>query len=294
MAEFRFGVTGKECKNFVNAVSEILNQPKQYLGTPSYAFSVDDYVIDRESTLIGEYNKELLLELTARGFTQAEISSGTFHEATAESDAEDTLKTETEPEENEAEAEETTETDTISITLPLDGFTPETLDNLCKMVISKATLIQKALGVDAIPIKVLDNGIEFPWFRAEHSNGMMAFAQFLSALCSTAKEKKRVTAKPPEHYENERFAMRVWLIGLGLIGGEYSRIRKLLTSPLTGNSSWRYFQNEIAVEETASAPQTAEESPADETLEDARAAAEDANVGDINADTTEAEGEVLA
>jgi len=110
MTEFRFGVTGKERKNFVNAVSEILNQPKQYLGTPSYAFSVDDYVIDREGNLIGEYSKELLLELEARGFTQADMSSDAFHEALAKSDAEGAPETEAEP-------------DTISITMPLDGFT---------------------------------------------------------------------------------------------------------------------------------------------------------------------------
>ena len=152
--------------------------------------------------------------------------------------------------------------------MPLNGFTPESLDNLCRMVTAKEPLIEKALGVEAIPIRVLENGIEFPWFRAEHSNDMMAYAQFISALCATTKEKKRVTAKPQENFENERFTMRVWLIGLGLVGSEYSRIRQLLTKPLSGNGAWRYgLPEKEAVEETASAPQTAEESPAD-TLSD--------------------------
>jgi len=44
---------------------------------------------------------------------------------------------------------------------------------------------------------------------------------------------------------------------------------------------------EKAVEETVSAPQNAEESPADETLGDTPTEAEGANVGDINADTAE-------
>jgi len=88
--------------------------------------------------------------------------------------------------------------------------------------------------------------------------------------------------------------MCVWLIGLGLVGSEYGKIRKLLTSTLSGNGAWRYGLPEKAVEETASAPQTAEESPADEALGDTPTEAEGANVGDITADTAEAEGEVYA
>jgi len=163
------------------------------------------------------------------------------------------------------------------------------------MVTAKEPLIEKALGVEAIPIRVLENGIEFPWFRAEHSENMMAYAQFISALCTTAKEKKRVTAKPQENFENERFAMRVWLIGLGLVGSEYSRIRQLLTKPLSGNGAWRYgLLEKEAVEETASAPENAEESPANEALGDTPTEAEGANVGNITADTAEVEGEVFA
>jgi len=147
---------------------------------------------------------------------------------------------------------------TISITLPLDGFTPEAIDNLCKMVLAKETLIKKALGVENLPIRVSENGIEFPWFTAEHANDMMAFAQFITALATTAKEKKRVTAKPT-NTDNMRFSMRVFCIGLGLVGSKYSRIRALMTKSLPGNGAWRYFQNEKAVEEAATAPQSADD-----------------------------------
>jgi len=77
-----------------------------------------------------------------------------------------------------------------------------------------------------------------------------------------------------------------------MVGGEYGRIRQLLTKPLSGNGAWRYGLPETAVEETASAPQTAEESPADEASDDTPIEEEGANVGDINADTAEEEGEV--
>jgi hypothetical protein len=53
-----------------------------------------------------------------------------------------------------------------------------------------------------------------------------------------------VTAKAPERFENERFAMRVWLIGLGLVGDEYKLIRKLMCQSLSGNAAWRYGKPE--------------------------------------------------
>jgi len=282
MKNFDFGLTKENRKDFVAQLSDILDQPKKYLGTPSYAFTVGDYTIDKNGIVTGEYDEGLFAQLVERGYVSL-----------IGWDAENNApETETAVEGN---AEPEAETDSISITMPLNGFTPESLDNLCKMVTSKEPLIEKALGVEAIPIRVLENGIEFPWFRAEHSNDMMAYAQFISALCTTAKEKKRVIAKPQENFENERFTMRVWLIGLGLVGGEYSRIRQLLTKPLSGNGAWRYgLPEKEAVEETASAPQTAEESPADEALGDTPAEDEGANVGDITADTAEGSEEVSA
>ncbi|GHU82473.1 hypothetical protein AGMMS50284_4400 [Clostridia bacterium] len=134
------------------------------------------------------------------------------------------------------------ETDLVSIEYPLDGFTPEALDNLAKMVTAKESLLKKALGMDDLPIEMHEDRIAFPWFRLTEDNGeIAAYSQFITALCLTAKEKKRVTAKAQETFENEKFALRVWLIGLGLIGKEYGTARKLLVnSNLSGNSSWRY------------------------------------------------------
>jgi len=58
------------------------------------------------------------------------------------------------------------------------------------------------------------------------------------------------------------------LTGLGLVGGEYGRIRQLLTKPLSGNGAWRYGAPEKAVIEAAPAPEIipADETPAHEIL----------------------------
>ena len=124
------------------------------------------------------------------------------------------------------------------VIMPLQGFTPESLDMLSKMILAKEVLIKKALGATTLPIRIIDHKVVFDWFKSCNSEDMEAYRQFIEALSETAKEKKRVTAKPQEHFENERFTMRVWLIGLGLIGQKYSRIRQLLTKPLSGNSAY--------------------------------------------------------
>jgi len=267
MAEFRFGVTGKERKNFVAAVSEILDQPKKYLGTPSYAFSVGDYIIDREGTLIGEYNMELLLGLTARGFIRTDISLDALHEAQevdAALDAEvETIEPELETPEETAETEildenieteeisdeveseeepiETDTSDRLTIEYPLTNFSPEKLDNLIKLVESKGALIKQVLEIEEHPIKVLNDRIAFPWFPADaDGSNVNAYAQFVSALCETAIKKRRVSAKPQTAHDNPRFQMRIFLVSLGLIGGEFDHCRKLMMRGLPGDSGHRF------------------------------------------------------
>jgi len=64
-----------------------------------------------------------------------------------------------------------------------------------------------------------------------------------------------VTAKAQEAYENESYAMRVWLLGLGLIGPDYALARKLLGRNLDGNSSWRYGKPEAEAATEAAKPE---------------------------------------
>ncbi|GHV44265.1 hypothetical protein FACS189492_0310 [Clostridia bacterium] len=133
----------------------------------------------------------------------------------------------------------------LVIEMPIEGFTPEKLDNLKKLVDSKATLIKKVLEVEELPIETTEETIQFPWFAGDlDSDTIKGYTQFICALCDTAKKKARVVARPQEQFENEKFAMRVWLIGLGTKGAEYALCRKLMMKNLTGDSSWRYSKPE--------------------------------------------------
>jgi hypothetical protein len=136
----------------------------------------------------------------------------------------------------------TPRTDRLTIEGPLDGFTPEKLDNLAKMVNAKAPLLKAALGTDDLPIKQTADTLLFPWFRGDGAidgDHADAYAALVSLLCKAAREKKRVTAKEKDVDGSPKYAMRCFLLSLGFIGEEYKKARKILLSRLEGNSSWK-------------------------------------------------------
>lgn len=273
MQEFKFNVTGTERKKLVGAISEILNMPMNYLGAPTFSYEVGDYTINKNGTVSGEFNLGLFATLEQKGFTYKNPKTyhlitprGTFlirdHFATAE-EAEASgygvyfhhegrdvyIKPNGKSEHGKhfavvgAPFEPDTvepQSDRLVIEIPLDGFTPESIENLCKMVKAKENLMMTALGADNLPILILEDRIRFPWFSiTENSERANAYAQLITALCNTAKEKKRITTKAQDGFENEKFAMRVWLIGLGCVGSEYKYLRKIMGEFLSGNSAFR-------------------------------------------------------
>jgi len=149
----------------------------------------------------------------------------------------------------EVEAPPEADVGRLAVEVPLEGFTPQQIEKLNRMIESKAPLLKKTLGVDELPIRMRPDTIQFPWFPLESAENAADYAQFIHALCATAKEKKRVTAKPQISFENEKFAMRVWLISLGMVGKEYAQARKLLSRNLIGDSAFRYGKPETAVGE---------------------------------------------
>ena len=285
--EFKFNVTGQDRKRLVGAISELLNAPTKYLGAPTFAYEIGEYHIDKTGTVTGEYSLSLLAGLEARGFEYEASKTFHFitprgtlliqalYDTAAEAEADGYgiyfthnehdvyIKTNPDgatehsklfalvgkplrqPESPEEPAAD--ESDRLTVEVPND-FTPEQIDNLCKMVAAKEPLLKKALGAEELPIRVLEDTIEFPWFTLETPDDAAYYTQFIDALCKTAKEKKRVNAKAPDTFENEKFSMRVWLIGLGLIGKEYVKTRKLLAKNLRGDSGWRYGKPEKAPE----------------------------------------------
>jgi len=246
--EIRYNITGQERKNLVAALVAELSQPVHYEGAPGFGYSVgENYRVDRDGTLIGPDNRDLVTALAVQGFEP-------------EQETYDAPSTET------ADPEE----DVIAIEVPLLG--EPGLENLRRMVEAKAELIKMAVGAVELPIEVLEDRVSMPWFRATEDSGLInCYAQFITRLAATAKEKKRVTAKAPENFENPAFSLRIFLIQLGMSGDEYKAARRALCASMPGNSAWRFGPPEKATaapREDAPAAVHAEEGPsAEETVE---------------------------
>ena len=127
----------------------------------------------------------------------------------------------------------------MTIEMPRESFSDAAIDNLEKLVMSKAALIKKALGVDELPIEVTEDKVCFPWFHPQGDAALTrTYTKFISALCSTAKEQKRITAKE-KPVENEKYAFRCFLLRLGFIGKDCKADRKILLRNLSGNGSFK-------------------------------------------------------
>lgn len=207
--ELKFNVTGVRRKELVQAVGEITGCQVVYRGAPTFAYEIGDFVVDKEGTLTfdnmtnSEQVKTLLEDLGQQGFEFEEPSQG------------------------------------LVIEMPLEGFTDMALENLNRLIASKAGLIKKAIGADALPVERTDTTLRFPWFKSGGDGDMVAaYSRFIGALCTAAKDQKRVTAKE-KTVENEKFAFRVFLIRLGFVGDEYKEARKILLKNLSGNSAFK-------------------------------------------------------
>lgn len=206
--EIKYNVTGPDRKRLVQAIAQVLESDAKYLGVPSCAYQVDNYTISKDGILsFNDHAKgeQLIERLCEMGF--------------------------------EAETKEVT--DGLCIEFPLKDTTEAAIENLRRMVDSKATLIKKALGSDSLKIEVTEERIRFPWFdRIPEPEVISAASHFLGHLLDAAKSHKRVTAKEKET-DNEKYAFRCFLLRLGFIGDEFKETRRTLLRNLTGSAAFR-------------------------------------------------------
>lgn len=164
-----------------------------------------------------------------------------------------------------------------SIYVPLDNHNGLSLRNLFNLVYSRAPLINKATGANFYVSKSLkeelkDNSCTYTVanFRkalANHKDAfgetgvegllltddriifsgfpvtddldrLTAFAQLAVLMNNQAIRQRRIQAKTVR-MDNERYAMHVWLINLGMIGDEYKTSRRIMMSKLEGSMAFR-------------------------------------------------------
>lgn len=224
----KVNISKADRKQLAANIAEALGAELEYLGVPSCAYRAGEYTVTKDCTVeTDDSNRAWLAGMLKRygyGFTP------------------DTTEEEPEEEMTEETAEQPEEGTELTIEMPRSFFTEEQLDNLEKMIESKESLIKKALGADSLDFDVDDEKVTFPWFSTADADEVKAYSNFISKLCQTAKDAKRVTAKD-KAVESEKFAFRCFLIRLGFIGNEYKADRKILLKNLSGPAA---FPNEAA------------------------------------------------
>ena len=82
--------------------------------------------------------------------------------------------------------------------------------------------------------------VEFRLFNSTlHAGEVKAYIQFCLALSHQALTQKKASARKTVS-DNEKYAMRCWLLRLGLIGDEFKTCRLHMTKHLTGDSAFRH------------------------------------------------------
>lgn len=197
-----FHATGKERKKLVEAISNFTQQKAEYQYTPTYAYKIGEYTVDKHGTLIApNIPNDLITYLKRQGFTAVE------------------------------------ETVKLKTSFSQDQFTETALKNLKQLLWAKGSLIQHALNAPSISIKEDEKSIQLNGFPEAEPEKAAAYQQFINHLVDYAKARKRVNAQPRE-YNNERYSFRCFLLRLGFIGKEYKETRRILLERLSGNTAF--------------------------------------------------------
>ena len=211
-------------KEKVKILEKHLGIKSKYLATPSFAYEVGNFIVDRDGKIISGEGSEVELD--------------------------DVLN----PEETSSEKI------IAEIVIPLEGHSVKTLKNLINMIYSKQLLIKKAFKIDknlmeeeiieklngaqtieefknillSENIKIEDENITF----TINTDLVRTATLFFGLLNEKSKELKYALSKPIKT-DNEKYTFRTWLNSLGMIGDEYKETRKELLENLSGNSSFR-------------------------------------------------------
>ena len=165
--------------------------------------------------------------------------------------------------------------DELTISLPMAGHTAQSIRNFLNLMYSRGPLLNKAMGtnfsvsnslLDALEqastrtveemldeleeyrlgagttgmtgIQITAEKISLTFAGPLTQEKVSAYTELCSAMNRMAIAQKRIQAKTVND-ANEKYALRIWLIRLGLNGDEHKTIRKLLMQNLSGHAAFR-------------------------------------------------------
>lgn len=207
--QVKFELKGSERKKLVEAIESIAGERSKYLGMPSAAYEIGNFIVDKEGTVKCEDDftlERLVHNLIADGFIP-----------------------------KEEDISERKATQGLTVALPKNKVDTYKLG---KILENKGDLIKKALGIISLVIEEDEEKVSFPWFDEIDENHAMTYTKFIASLCKMSIDAKRINGSSKE-VANEKYAFRCFLLRLGFIGEEYKADRKILLEKLSGSSAFR-------------------------------------------------------
>lgn len=192
----------------------------------------------------------------------------------------------------------------MSISFPLSQHTSRSIRNLVNLIYSRGSLVSKAVhGEFSAPKEIvneLDDNKDLPTAKAQverirqieaekgitlkgiafdeekviftgfpetaDADVLLAFQHLVEKMNKQTITQKRIQSKVVDE-ENEKYAMRTWLVRIGMDGSEYKKTRNILMEHLKGHTAfrtpadadrWKARQAKIKEERKAAQEETAE------------------------------------
>ena len=222
--KLNYNITGEDRKQMVAIISREAGVQAVYTRMPECAYMIDSMKVTKTGELLWDDRTDadligkITAALAAAGFTAEEADAS---------------------EETAGDSAEEADIEGLTISLPRADFTENALANLTALIVSKQTLIKKALQADSLETEIDDEKVSFPWWNGMPTpEQIAAYTEFLTALVKMAKEARRVTAKE-KATESEKYTFRTFLLRLGFIGADHKQTRAILMEHLSGHAAFK-------------------------------------------------------
>ena len=292
-------------KVLAQALAEHLHEPAHYLGTPTYAYQVGAYTIDRNGVLHGDDLEPLREFLLGNGYiTEDTTVTDTAAQPDSEATGEDTP---TQPAEVAADDDSESEGDKcdVVINLLLNDTTPQQLANFLRMLYARQDLIAAMTGSTKLRLEEevitllnefkpdslekisklladetavgMASGIELQGEKLMvtisaniHDDRIWAYyAQLMQRALAVAKLARHVNAKriTPTGAET-KYCCHAWLMQLQMGGEAFKAQRQELLGHLQGYAAFRTADRMAAHKEKCKQRRAARKNKANEADED--------------------------
>ncbi len=241
-----YRILAEDRKPVIAKLRELVGDRLIYTRVPRCAYEVDGISVEKDGTVIAreDADMELINTLESEGFIEWVPGY-----------------------EEPADTSEEAATPHINISLPIANHTGSSLRNLVYAIYARGSLLSKATGgtfkvhrelIDKLKaaepedvkeiigdgimlqgVQITRDQVIFTGFpETDDPKTVQIFMQLAASINKAALEQKRIQAKKVQD-ENEKYALRTWMVRIGMGGAQYKEARNWLLKDLTGSSAFR-------------------------------------------------------